>query len=120
MGDTTLDLICRNVSSIFDVKHEYLGSLGTMLASISLRDLAEEVNEKHMRPWSEMCSKYGVSNTPLSPFIYSTQLQTLNIRAANEKLVRSHFTFNHPSLTLEAIQEVLLDCQDLGIFPKLS
>lgn len=119
-GDTTLDTICRTVSQIFEVKHEYLGSLTTMLAAISLRDLAEDVNDKHMSPWSEMCAKYGVSNTPLSPFIYSTQLETLNIRATNDKLLATQFTFEHPGVTLEAFQEVLSDCQELGIFPKLK
>ncbi|XP_063675688.1 dTDP-D-glucose 4,6-dehydratase-like [Bolinopsis microptera] len=120
MGDTILDGICVHVGNIFDIKYEYISSFTSMLASISLKDVAEDVNEKHLSPWSEMCSKAGISNTPLSPFIYSSQLETLNIRACNHKLLATGFQFKRPGVTEENIRDVLEDCVKIGIFPKTN
>ena len=36
---------------------------------LSIDDMVEEVNEKHMGPWGEACQCDGVLNTPLTPFI---------------------------------------------------
>jgi len=36
---------------------------------LSIEDMVEEVNEKHMGPWGEACQCDGVNNTPLTPYI---------------------------------------------------
>ena len=77
-----------------------------------------QVNEKHMKPWSEMCAKEGIQNTPLSPFIYSAQLDNLNVRASADKLAKTGFTLNRACVTQESLREVLRDCVDLEMFPK--
>ena len=46
------------------------------------QDIANDVNEKHMVPWSEMCVRDSIENTPLSPFVYPCQLENLNIKAS--------------------------------------
>ena len=120
MGDTTLDGICRHVAHIFDIEYEYISSFTSMLASISLKDVAEDVNEKHLAPWSQMCNEEGISNTPLSPFIYSSQLETLNIRACNQKLLATGFQFKRPEVTEANVRDVLEDCIKIGIFPKTN
>ena len=36
---------------------------------MNIDDVVEEVNEKHMAPWGELCRRDGVANTPLTPYI---------------------------------------------------
>lgn len=31
--------------------------------------VTEEINEMHLQPWSELCKKGNVVNTPLTPFL---------------------------------------------------
>jgi hypothetical protein len=35
----------------------------------NIDEVVEEVNEKHMTPWGEVCQQDGVYNTPLTPYI---------------------------------------------------
>ena len=116
-GDSTLDIISKYVSDIFSTKYEYLSKMTNFLASLSLKDVAEGVNEKHLAPWSEMCNNDNIINTPLSPFIYSSQLETLNVRACNEKLIQTGYQFKHPQVTESLIKDVVNDFIDMKIFP---
>jgi hypothetical protein len=36
---------------------------------LSLKAVAEEANDKHLKPWSDLCKEQGISSTPLSPYI---------------------------------------------------
>ena len=36
---------------------------------MNIDDVVDEVNEKHMQPWGEVCQCDGVLNTPLTPYI---------------------------------------------------
>ncbi|GFR97719.1 hypothetical protein ElyMa_004484400, partial [Elysia marginata] len=36
---------------------------------VRMSDIVDDINEKHMHPWSEACQRDGVLNTPLTPFI---------------------------------------------------
>lgn len=38
-------------------------------SQLGLTDVVEEINEKHMAPWGEMCQRSGIQSTPLNPFI---------------------------------------------------
>ena len=39
------------------------------VVQLNLTEAVQESNEKHMSPWSEMCSVDNIHTTPLSPFI---------------------------------------------------
>jgi hypothetical protein len=34
-----------------------------------LESITEDVNEKHLQPWSELCKAGNVQNTPLTPYL---------------------------------------------------
>jgi len=36
---------------------------------LSIDEVVEEVNEKHMAPWGELCERDNIHTTPLTPFI---------------------------------------------------
>jgi hypothetical protein len=36
---------------------------------LNLDSVTEDVNEKHLEPWSELCKNGGVVNTPLTPYL---------------------------------------------------
>ena len=36
---------------------------------MTLEDIAEEVNEKHVVPWGDACLREGINNTPLTPIV---------------------------------------------------
>lgn len=74
----------------------------------------EEVNDKHMGPWADACSKDNVENSPLSPYIDQEFLYNKHLYLKNGKLASTTaFNYQYPKLTKEALKEVIID---LNIF----
>lgn len=36
---------------------------------MGMQNLTEEVNERHLEPWSQLCKQHNIVNTPLTPFL---------------------------------------------------
>lgn len=66
----------------------------------------EEINEKHLGPWAEMCKKDTVLNTPLSPYIDKELLTNKNLFLDGSKLIGIGFTYSIPEVTTERLKEV--------------
>lgn len=67
--------------------------------------IVEEINEKHMGPWAEMCSK-DAENTPITPFMDAELLQNCHLNLSNEKLKATGYRLTMPILTQESIEKV--------------
>jgi len=86
---------------------------------LDLKDVVEEVNDKHMGPWASLCAEDGVPNTPLSPFLHKDSLIKKHIALSGSKLTDEGFKeFQHPVLTKELLMEMLDEFVTLGMFPK--
>ncbi|CAG0925390.1 unnamed protein product [Notodromas monacha] len=75
---------------------------------MDLDGVVEEVNEKHMIPWAEMCQKSGVENTPISPYVTSETLLNKPLSLDATKLKESGFELAHPKFLTEEIAKELL------------
>ncbi|XP_026816815.1 uncharacterized protein LOC113556204 [Rhopalosiphum maidis] len=118
-GQTKQNMIAEIVSSLFGVKHEFLGSVLSSLCKNDFDVIASEANDKHSVPWAEACSKSGVHNTPLSPFIHKDHLNGYRIEMNGSKLINnSGFVLKHPKITVELLKEVVDDYIKMNLFPK--
>ncbi|CAH1722669.1 unnamed protein product [Aphis gossypii] len=118
-GQTKQNMIAEIVSSLFGVKHEFLGSVLSSLCKNDFDVIASEANDKHSVPWAEACSKSGVHNTPLSPFIHKDHLNGYRIEMNGSKLMNdSSFVLKHPKITVELLKEVVDDYIKMNLFPK--
>lgn len=68
--------------------------------------IVDEINEKHMRPWCEICVKDNTQKTPLSPFMYSELLQHSHLNLSNDKLKATGYRLKFPILIQENVEEV--------------
>ncbi len=66
----------------------------------------EECNEKHLTPWSQACSRDGIFNTPLSPYLDRELLYNNHLRIDGSKIESSGFSYHVPKPTRELLQEV--------------
>ena len=39
------------------------------ILQLNLESVTEDVNDKHLQPWSDLCKQGGVQNTPLTPYL---------------------------------------------------
>ncbi|XP_024942057.1 uncharacterized protein LOC107269052 isoform X2 [Cephus cinctus] len=117
-GDSTQGTISAIVSELFNINHDYWGTALSTLAKADMSSVVEEVNDKHMGPWAEACSKDGVENSPLSPYIDQELLYNKHLYLQTGKLTNeTGFTYCYPKLTKDALKEVLDDCVSMKIFP---
>ncbi|CAG0915012.1 unnamed protein product [Notodromas monacha] len=96
------------IHQLFGIKYEYLGAALSTFAKLDLDGVVEEVNEKHMIPWAEMCQKSGVENTPISPYVTSETLLNKPLSLDATKLKESGFELAHPKFLTEEIAKELL------------
>lgn len=71
--------------------------------------IVEEINDKHMGPWAEICIKDNTQNTPLTPFMDSELLQHCRLNLSNEKLKATGYRLKVPIMTQESVEEVKLN-----------
>ncbi|CAH1788497.1 unnamed protein product [Owenia fusiformis] len=116
-GDTTQGKISELVSEVFDINHDYVGTAMSSLAKLNFKSVAEDINEKHMMPWSEACQKDGIINTPLNPYLDQELLYDKHIHMDGTKIESTGFCYDRPSLTIDSLKEILDDYVEMGLFP---
>lgn len=78
-----------------------------MLFKNDFDNIVCEANDKHSIPWAEACSKSGVQNTPLSPFIEKDHITGSSIQMNGSKLINnSNFVLNYPIITADFLKQV--------------
>lgn len=71
-------------------------------------DALDEINDKHMAPWADLCQNNDITNSPLTPYMDEELLYHKHLHLDNAKLKASGYQFLHPTVTQALIQEVCL------------
>jgi len=117
-GKTTQGSLSNTVASIFNIGLDVWGHTMTSLCMTDIESLVEEVNEKHLWPWAEVCNKDGVVNSPLSPYIHQELLSNKHLHLDSSKLLNTDFHVKYPKPTKELLLEIINDYIEMGLFPK--
>ncbi|KAK7866504.1 hypothetical protein R5R35_014366 [Gryllus longicercus] len=116
-GDSTQGTISNLVSDIFNINHDYWGTMLSNVCKADMESVVDEVNDKHMGPWAEACSQNGIENTPLTPYIDQELLYNKHLYLDNSKLLATGFTFSVPNITREKLKEIVDDYVSMKLFP---
>jgi hypothetical protein len=103
LGRAAQESISAKVAEIFKIEYGYLGTLVSNMARVAMKMTTEEVNEKHMSPWSDLCKAEGILNTPLSPYLDQELLYNNNTYVDGSKIEKLGFKYNHPQLEVRAL-----------------
>lgn len=68
--------------------------------------VVDEINDKHMGPWAELCEIDKTENTPLTPYMDEELLHYNHLNLSNEKLKNTGYNLRVPIMTAEKIEEV--------------
>ncbi|XP_043479135.1 uncharacterized protein LOC122509264 [Leptopilina heterotoma] len=117
-GNSTQGTISAIISEIFNINHDYWGVALSTLAKSDMNSVVEEINDKHMAPWAEICKADGIENSPLSPYIDQELLYNKHLYLSPGKLsADTGFKYLYPKLTKDTLKEVLDDFIAMNIFP---
>ncbi|XP_071787949.1 4-hydroxy-2-methyl-3-oxo-4-farnesyl-3,4-dihydroquinoline-1-oxide ketoreductase-like [Asterias amurensis] len=117
-SDTTQGSMAELVCRIFDIKHDYFGTVISNFARLNMAEIVDDSNDKHFEPWTEACNRDGLQYTPLSPYLHQELLYNKHLYMDGQKLETTGFQLTKPQLTEELLRQMLDDYVSMGLFPK--
>jgi len=118
-NDTSQGTVGKLLESIFGIKTDYMGTMKSKLATaVAMKVVAETANEKHLKPWSDLCKAKGITNTPLTPYLDEELLYNNSYCVDGSKITTTGFTYKHPKMTEDHLKQVRDYFITLGYFPK--
>ncbi len=108
VGDTDQGAINELLEQLFNIKTGFYGAaMSTLAKGYSLKSIAEEANDKHLKPWSDLCKEQGIASTPLSPYIDQELLYNNSLSIDGSAIEKKGVKYTHPKLTKEDCLEAI-------------
>ncbi|XP_055324737.1 uncharacterized protein LOC129579100 [Sitodiplosis mosellana] len=116
---STQGSISKILANIFNIKVDYWGEGLSNLSRLKIPTsmIVEEINDKHMQPWGEICRRDNTENTPLTPFMDAELIQHCHLNLSNEKLKSTGYRLKMPIFTQESIEEIVSDFAKQKLLP---
>jgi nucleoside-diphosphate-sugar epimerase len=119
--DTDQGTLCPILESIFGVKCAFMGNMKSKLATaVAMKTVAETANEKHLKPWSDICKAHKIEVTPLTPYIDEELLYNNDLTIDGSAITSTGFQYSHPTLTLDLVKTSLDYHIKNKAFPEIS
>lgn len=118
-GDTTQGTVNDFLEKLFHIKTGFLGSVVSNMAKLNMKNVTEEINDKHLKPWSELCKAHGITNTPLTPYLDQELLYNNSLSVDGSKIESTGFTYDVPQVTEALLREQAQYFIDQNLFPKI-
>jgi hypothetical protein len=103
--DLTQERLNAHLEAIFKIKTGFWGSIVSNVAKVNLKGVTEEVNEKHLKPWADICKSDGILNTPLTPYIDTELLMNHALSVDGSAIEATGFAYDVPELTEALLRE---------------
>ncbi|KAJ3211046.1 hypothetical protein HDU67_004808 [Dinochytrium kinnereticum] len=118
-SDTDQGSINAHLQAIFGIDTGFQGTIISQFAKLNLDSVTEDVNDKHLQPWSELCKAAGVTNTPLTPYLDKELLKDNALSVDGSKIEKAlGFSYTVPTMTEASLREVIARFEETGIWPK--
>jgi nucleoside-diphosphate-sugar epimerase len=118
-NQTSQEKINKLLEPIFGIKTGFFGALISNAAKLKLKAVTEEINDKHLKPWSDLCKQEGIINTPLTPYIDQELLYNNSLSVNGSAVESLGFTYKYPNVTEELIREQIKYYVDQNLFPTV-
>jgi len=117
-GDTDQGKINVALESLFNIGTSFLGKTKSSLAkALGMKQLTDMVNDKHLKPWSDLCKSKGILDTPLTPYLDEELLYKCETYVNGNLIESTGFQYNVPELNADLLREVINDYIAKGHFP---
>jgi nucleoside-diphosphate-sugar epimerase len=116
-NDTTQGKMNEMLEDILNIKTESTNSLLAGIAKLSMNEIVEDINSTHMGPWIDLCSKYDIQSTPLSPRVSPEVMKDNELYADGSAIEATGFTYEHPNIKKEDILEMINYWTEQSLFP---
>lgn len=137
---TSQGSVSKILSDVFNIKVDYWGIMMSSITKViylqiqcifiivmvcaflslqfKMQAVVEEINDKHMAPWANLCQCDQTDNTPLTPYMDEELLFYKHLNLCNSKLKDTGYKLKVPYITKERIEEIVLDFIQHGLLPR--
>ncbi|KAJ3260469.1 hypothetical protein HK103_000611 [Boothiomyces macroporosus] len=106
------------IEKIFNISTGFQGTVVSQFAKLNLESITEDVNEKHLQPWSELCKAGEIANTPLTPYLDRELLKDNALSIDGSKIEKTlNFKYIHPEMTEALVRQVIDEFVQAKIWP---
>jgi len=118
-SNTNQGSICPILESLFGIKTGFMGSVKSKMATaLAMKTVAETANDKHLKPWSDLCKEHKVSTTSLTPYLDEELLYDNPLSVDGTAILETGFKYSHPKVTQDLVRESLDYHIKNGSFPS--
>ena len=118
-SDTDQGSLNKFLEDIFGIKTGFKGKAISAIAKTQMSAVVEAVNDKHLKPWSEVCKQHGINNTPLTPYLDQELLYNTNLSIDGSAIEKIGFKYERPQLSEASLREQIAYFSDQGLYPKI-
>jgi len=119
-GDLDQGKFNKVVEKVFNIETGFLGSMMSNLAKVNFKGVTEEVNDKHLKPWSELCKGANIVNTPLTPYLDQELLYNNSLSVDGSAIEELGFKYDVPEVTEASVREQIQYFVVQKLFPPLK
>jgi len=118
-NETNQGKINELLEEIYQIKTAFIGQAkSTIAASLGMENLTDTVNDKHLKPWGDLCKARGINDTPLTPYLDEELLYHSHTHINGSHIESTGFTYAHPTVTADSLRAVVNDFIAKGYFPQ--
>ena len=120
-SDSSQGSIAQALEQVFNISTGFHGTMAsTAMKAVGLKRVAEDINEKHMTAWQQMCTKAGIASTTLTPYIDAELLAHNHLSCNGTMITASGFVYAYPQCTAATIKEQVEVYVSQGLFPPVD
>jgi len=118
-NDTDQGKINKWLEEIYGIKTKFLPVIEmTAAKAMGTKFLVSYANDMHLKPFSDACKKYGIQDTPLTPYLDEELIKENPISVDGSAIEALGFAYDYPAPNAELLKEVMNDYVQKGYFPK--
>eukprot|EP01103_Thecamoeba_quadrilineata_P015166 TRINITY_DN4709_c0_g1_i2.p1 TRINITY_DN4709_c0_g1~~TRINITY_DN4709_c0_g1_i2.p1 ORF type:complete len:380 (+),score=59.09 TRINITY_DN4709_c0_g1_i2:40-1140(+) len=118
-NDTDQGKINKQIEALFGIKTGFISAVKCKFAKLNLPMVVEEINRRHLKPWSELLKSSGIENTPLTPYVEEELISKKHLAVDGSAIEGTGFKYDVPNLTTDNLREVVDYFARQNLFPKI-
>jgi len=117
-SDTDQGKVNQLIADIYGIETSFLGKTKSQIATaVGMKNIVDYVNDKHLKPWSDLCKARGIMDTPLTPYLDEELLYKCDQYLNGAKIESTGFSYSVPEINAESLRQTIRDFMAKGYFP---
>ncbi len=118
-NETDQGKIHKLLEGVYGIKTDFVNALKMVAASaMGTKFLVGFANDQHLKPFSDACKRYGIADTPLTPYLDEELILPNPFSVDGSAITALGFKYDVAAPTVDNLKAVLNDYIHKGYFPK--